>query len=70
LPDCVVYDDETDLVSMPLWYWKKIAEYKIDVDAINKYFIALKKIDNTGGMRELSKETRKKVDEALEGRKK
>jgi len=41
-PDCVTYDDETDLVSMPLWYWQKIAEYKIDVDAIRDYLNQLR----------------------------
>jgi hypothetical protein len=33
-PDSVTLDAETETVSMPLWYWQKIAEYKIDVDAI------------------------------------
>lgn len=41
-PDCVTYDEKTDLVSMPLWYWQKIAEYKIDIDAIKKYLSQLK----------------------------
>jgi hypothetical protein len=44
-PDCVLYDEETDLVSMPLWYWQKIAEYKIDVDAIETYINRLREID-------------------------
>lgn len=26
----VVYDESTDTVSMPLWYWKKIVRYIID----------------------------------------
>lgn len=26
----VVYDQETDQVSMPLWYWKKLVRYIID----------------------------------------
>jgi hypothetical protein len=43
-PDCVTYDDATDLVSMPLWYWQKIAEYKIDVDAIEAYIKGLNSI--------------------------
>ena len=43
-PDCVSYDDDTDLVSMPLWYWQKIAEYKIDVDAIRDYINQLRDI--------------------------
>jgi len=43
-PDCVTYDEKTDLVSMPLWYWQKIAEYKIDVDAINKYIKQLREL--------------------------
>jgi chromatin remodeling complex protein RSC6 len=36
-PYPVTYDDTTDMVSMPLWYWQKIAEYKIDIDAIESY---------------------------------
>jgi hypothetical protein len=43
-PDSVTYDDETDTVLMPLWYWQKIAEYKIDVDAIENYMNQLRKI--------------------------
>ena len=45
-PDCVTYDDDSDLVSMPLWYWQKIAEYKIDVDAIENYFNQLRQLQN------------------------
>ncbi|MDR1253344.1 MAG: hypothetical protein LBK62_14475 [Treponema sp.] len=41
-PDCVEYDEETDTVSMPLWYWQKIAEYKIDVDAAEEYLDRLR----------------------------
>jgi hypothetical protein len=41
-PDCVTYDEATDIVSMPLWYWRKIAEYKIDVDAVNEYIQKLR----------------------------
>lgn len=26
----VVYDESTNTVSMPLWYWKKIVRYIID----------------------------------------
>jgi hypothetical protein len=40
-PDVVTYDDESDTVSMPLWYWQDIAEYKISVDAIHNYLTAL-----------------------------
>jgi hypothetical protein len=36
-PDPVTLDEEKETVSMPLWYWQKIAEYKIDVDAIEEY---------------------------------
>jgi hypothetical protein len=43
-PDSVTYDEETDIVSMPLWYWQKIAEYKIDVDAIEEYINRLRTI--------------------------
>jgi hypothetical protein len=48
-PDCVALDPETELVSMPLWYWQEVAEYKIDVDAIEEYFIRLRNIDNEAG---------------------
>ncbi|MDR2097714.1 MAG: hypothetical protein LBP37_04260 [Spirochaetaceae bacterium] len=41
-PDCVEYNEETDTVSMPLWYWQKIAEYKIDVDAARDYLMLLR----------------------------
>jgi len=41
-PDSVTYDEETDLVSMPLWYWRKIAEFKIDIDAIKSYIDQLR----------------------------
>jgi len=43
-PDCVVYDEGTDTVSMPLWYWRKIAEYKIDVDAVAEYLDRLRAV--------------------------
>jgi hypothetical protein len=36
-PDCVTLDDESETVSMPLWYWQKVAEYKIGVDAVEEY---------------------------------
>jgi hypothetical protein len=42
--DSVTYDDETDLVSMPLELWMDIAEYKIDVDAIEEYLVRLRNI--------------------------
>jgi hypothetical protein len=45
IPDSVTYDEETDTVSMPLWYWQKIAEYKIDVDTIEAYIKGLRNID-------------------------
>jgi hypothetical protein len=38
----VEYDEATDTVSMPLWYWQDIAEYKIDVDAIEEYLERLR----------------------------
>ena len=41
-PEPVVLDEETETVSMPLWYWQRIAEYKIDVDAIENYLNELK----------------------------
>ncbi|GHV79781.1 hypothetical protein AGMMS49944_15720 [Spirochaetia bacterium] len=44
-PDSVTFNAETETVLMPLWYWQKIAEYKIDVDAIQAYVTQLRKID-------------------------
>jgi hypothetical protein len=41
-PDCVEYDEAADTVSMPLWYWQDIAEYKIDVDAVRDYLKTLR----------------------------
>jgi hypothetical protein len=41
-PDCVILDPETETVSMPLWYWQKVAEYKLDVDAIEEYVTRLR----------------------------
>ena len=41
-PDCVEYDETTGFVLMPLWYWQKIAEYKIDVDAARDYLKRLR----------------------------
>jgi hypothetical protein len=46
--DSVTYDDETNLVSVPLELWLDIAEYKIDVDAIEAYIKGLRDIDITG----------------------
>jgi hypothetical protein len=43
-PDSVTFDEETETVSMPLWYWEKVAEYKIDVDAVEDYINQLRKI--------------------------
>ena len=45
-PDCVTLDEGTETVSMPLWYWQKIAEYKIGVDAVEEY---LKKTNEKAG---------------------
>ena len=30
----VTFDEETGIVSMPLWYWKAIVRYKVDVDTV------------------------------------
>ena len=43
-PEPVVFDDTTETVSMPLWYWQKIAEYKIEVDAIQSYFEKIRRL--------------------------
>jgi hypothetical protein len=45
-PDGVELDAETELVSMPLRYWQKIAEYKIGVDAARDYLLALRNMEN------------------------
>jgi hypothetical protein len=39
----VEYDEATDTVSMPLWYWRDIAEYKIDVDTAGEYLDKLRR---------------------------
>jgi hypothetical protein len=43
-PDTVTFNPETETVSMPLWYWQKIAEYKIDVDAVEEQWRRLREI--------------------------
>lgn len=30
----VTFDEETEIVTMPLWYWKAIVRYKVDVDTV------------------------------------
>ena len=32
----VTYDVNTDKVSMPLWYWKKIVRYAVDVQGVEE----------------------------------
>ena len=32
----VTYDVNTDKVSMPLWYWKKIVRYAVDVQGVKE----------------------------------
>jgi hypothetical protein len=48
-PDNVTFDEATETVSMPLWYWEKVAEYKIDVDAIEEYILRLRKLQAEEG---------------------
>jgi len=43
-PDCVTFDEANGLVSMPLWYWLMIAEYKIDIDALEVYLDRLREL--------------------------
>lgn len=43
-PEPVVLDEATETVSMPLWYWQRIAEYKIDVDALEDYLYGLRRV--------------------------
>lgn len=38
----VVYDVESDSVSMPLWYWKKITRYVLFVDETEKIYDSYK----------------------------
>jgi hypothetical protein len=59
-PDCVEYDEATDTVSMPLWYWQDIAEYKIDVDAVEMYLARLRDQADAGGMKALAEKGKKK----------
>jgi hypothetical protein len=59
-PDCVEYDEETGTVSMPLWYWQEVAEYKIDVDAARDYLILLREQADVERMKALGKEAEKK----------
>jgi hypothetical protein len=59
-PDCVEYDEEADTVSMPLWYWQKVAEYKIDVDAIRDYLTLLHGQADVERMRILAEQGKKK----------
>jgi len=40
----VEFNEEDETVKMPLWYWEKIAEYKIEIDAIEKYFSEAEKL--------------------------
>jgi hypothetical protein len=70
-PDAVIYDEETDTVSMPLWFWQKITEYKISVDAICDYLTILhdradveKRSSNGKGMEALARKTREKLEKA------
>ena len=32
----VIYDDDTGLVSMPLWYWKKIVRFAVDAKGVEE----------------------------------
>jgi hypothetical protein len=67
-PDCVIYDEATDTVSMPLWYWRQVAEYKIDVDAARDYLTILRGRAASDGMKALAEKARKKTDRLLEGK--
>ena len=44
-PDFVAYDPDTDMVIMPLFYWQQVAEYKIDIDAIQHYLDVLREVE-------------------------
>lgn len=45
-PGCAKYDETTDEVAVPLWWWMDLAEYKIDVDAVEQYLGGLKKMES------------------------
>lgn len=32
----VIYDEKTDTVTLPLWYWKKIVRYMVDTQTNQK----------------------------------
>jgi hypothetical protein len=59
-PDCVEYDETADTVFMPLWYWQKIAEYKIDVDAARDYLTLLRGQADVERMKILAERAKKK----------
>ena len=44
-PEPVTLDEATETVSMPLWYYTKIAEYKADVDKIEVLFENLRELN-------------------------
>lgn len=44
-PDPVSVDMTTGVVSMPLWFYEKIGEYKVNVDAIEKTFKELRELN-------------------------
>jgi hypothetical protein len=46
---------------MPLELWLDIAEYKIDVDAIEKYLLILRGQDDVGRMKTLTEQAKKKT---------
>jgi hypothetical protein len=64
-PDTVTFDPETETVSMPLWYWQEIAEYKLSIDAIRDYFTILRGYDDVKKMKELKERGIKKIDNAM-----
>lgn len=41
-PDGVVYDESSDTVTAPLDWYLAVAEYKIDVDAVEEYLRRLR----------------------------
>jgi hypothetical protein len=45
---------------MPLWYWQKVAEYKIDVDAIEVYLKLLQAEQDVQRMKGLKEKALKK----------
>lgn len=54
-PDGVTLDEEGGVVSMPLEYYIRIAEYKRDVDKVRRQIERMHELYNGGGQEERKK---------------